>query len=153
MKWAVLLQGVIGPNLARWHICHLANFNTPHAGTLIFGKTACVCELIQKKGAFWNSSRRRQSKNTTLAQLLQPPRGVFLFSRKNVFFGVFWPVFPIQITRTAPIICIGKNAKKHAFFVKNKKHPWEVEEGGPKWCFFDCRRREAFQKAPFPQMS
>ena len=72
------------------HICHLANFNTPHAGSLLFGKSAYVCQLIWKKGAFWNATRRRQSKNTTLAHLLQPPRGVFsFFTKKRVFWRFF----------------------------------------------------------------
>ena len=82
------------PNFASSHICHLANFNAPHAGTLLFWKIGLCVLAHLKKSAFWKASCRRQSENTTLAHLPPPTWAVFRFCRKKGVFRRFLTCFP-----------------------------------------------------------
>ena len=49
----------------------------------------------------------------------------------------FYLLFPIQIMRLGPVICIGKYVPKHVFFVKNENDPMCTSGGGQKWCILD----------------
>ena len=59
---------------------------------------------------------------------------------------------PIQILGAVLVICIGKTGQKtpkNTFFRQKRKTAYVGGGRLAKVVFFDCRRREAFQNAPF----
>ena len=61
----------------------------------IFGNLPSICQLIWKKGAFWNAERLRRPENTALAHLLICTWCHFRFSReKKRIFGTYFACFP-----------------------------------------------------------
>ena len=128
-------------------------FQYPHAGSLIFGKTACVCELIWKKRCV----SERLTPPTIKKRHVSPPssstKGVFHFSREKTCFLAFFDLFFLYKLQGPPLKFVLEKTPKNTFFRQKRK---TAHAGGGRWTkvvFFDCRWREAFQKAPFFKMS
>ena len=113
----------------------LCQFQYPHAGSLIFGKTACVCELIWEKSAFWNVSRRRQSKNTTLAHLFQPQGVFFVLHEKRVFWRFLTCFSYTNYKGRTNNLYRKKRQKTRGFRKKTKNTPWGSKKVGQSGVF------------------
>ena len=113
----------------------MANFNTPHAGSLIFWKIGlCVLAHLEKRCFL-----ERLTPPTIKKHHFGPPslttKGCFSFFTKKCVFWRFLTCFSCTNHNDRPFNLYREKTPKNTFFRQKRKTPMTVEEGGQKWCF------------------